>query len=52
MSETRIALIMGGGDHQIAGKFLRSFGGFFDERYRDHDFKVGKHIAANVLITT
>lgn len=36
-------------DHPIAGNFLRSFGGFLKEKYRQHDFEVGRHIAARVL---
>ncbi len=43
------ASIEGGGVHRMAGDFLRSFGGFFEKRYRDYDFKVGKYIANNVL---
>jgi predicted acylesterase/phospholipase RssA len=39
----------GDADHPIAGNFLRSFGGFFKEEYRQHDFEVGKHLAAKVL---
>lgn len=43
------ASIEGGGEHRMAGNFLRSFGGFFERKYRTYDYKVGKHIAANVL---
>ncbi len=39
----------GDADHPIAGNFLRSFGGFFEEKFRQHDFEVGKHLAAKVL---
>ncbi len=46
------ASIEGGGQVPIAGNFLRSFGGFFEEKYRQHDFEVGKHLAAKVLNTT
>lgn len=43
------ASIEGGAEHRMAGDFMRSFGGFFEKKYRDYDYKVGKHIAANVL---
>jgi predicted acylesterase/phospholipase RssA len=43
------ASMEGDADHPIAGNFLRSFGGFFKEEYRQHDFEVGKHLAAKVL---
>ncbi len=43
------ASIEGDGQFPIAGNFLRSFGGFFEEKYRQHDFDVGKHLAAKVL---
>ena len=43
------ASIKGGAEHRMAGNFLRSFGGFFEKKYRDYDFKVGKYIATNVL---
>jgi len=39
----------GGAVHRMAGDFMRSFGGFFEKKYRDYDYKVGKHIAAHVL---
>ncbi len=42
----------GDADHPIAGNFLRSFGGFFEEKFRQHDFEVGKHLAAKVLNAT
>jgi predicted acylesterase/phospholipase RssA len=34
---------------RLAGGFLANFGGFFDERFRAHDFAVGEHVAAAVL---
>ena len=43
------ASIEGDGQHPIAGNFLRSFGGFFEEKFRQHDYDVGRHIAAKVL---
>jgi len=43
------ASIEGDGQFPIAGNFLRSFGGFFEEKYRQHDFDIGKHLAAKVL---
>jgi predicted acylesterase/phospholipase RssA len=33
----------------IAGNFLANFGGFFDRRFRDHDFAKGAYIADLVL---
>lgn len=43
------ASIEGGAEHRMAGDFMRSFGGFFEKKYRDYDYNVGKHIAAHVL---
>lgn len=43
------ASIEGGGEHRMAGNFLKSFGGFFEKKYRTYDYKVGKHLAAHVL---
>jgi predicted acylesterase/phospholipase RssA len=36
----------------LAGAFMAGFGGFFRREYREYDFQVGRHIAANVLATT
>lgn len=43
------ASIEGGAEHRMAGDFMRSFGGFFEKKYRNYDYNVGKHIAAHVL---
>jgi predicted acylesterase/phospholipase RssA len=43
------ASIEGGGVHRMAGDFMKSFGGFFEKRYREYDFNVGKYIANKVL---
>ncbi len=41
--------IPGGGGVPLAGQFLGNFGGFFEERFRRHDYAVGEHMAARVL---
>ncbi|WP_406672270.1 patatin-like phospholipase family protein [Natronospira sp.] len=33
----------------LKGGFLSGFGGFFDERFREHDFRAGEDVAARVL---
>lgn len=43
------ASLIGGADHRLAGNFMTSFGGFFEKKYRDHDYTVGEHVAAHVL---
>jgi len=43
------ASIEGGAEHRMAGDFMRSFGGFFEKKYRNYDYNVGRHIAAHVL---
>lgn len=39
----------GGADLRLAGNFMTSFGGFFEKKYRDHDYRVGKYVASQVL---
>jgi predicted acylesterase/phospholipase RssA len=34
---------------ELAGDFASSFGGFFDQSYREHDFRLGAAVAGSVL---
>lgn len=44
------ASLPNGGSAPLAGSFLGNFGGFFEERFRRHDYAVGQHMAARVLV--
>ena len=35
---------------ELAGNFVANFGGFFQEKYREHDFEVGRALAGRLLV--